>query len=321
MRRLMVVSLGLLLGAVPVAADELSVQVDPRANLSAYRTFQLRDGKIDSPRPELDNPLFIKKLRTTIRAALIERGLTETSDQPDLVVEFEVAGEDFSLTEATTVRGAGPEVGPVHRGHTRRRSDAAEHHRRGLARYLPRRRADRVEAGSEAPGRRQEADREVPSRPSLDVNRDDFVQLDRRHADRQDASHVVVRGVVPAVSRCTFYGRNPSGIRTRTVSGPTGIVSRSGPFIIIGLVRLTRCTVIDVRCRQAVTSMQPGPVTSTGAGSFVVHATRLREQPSVIGRHHFPERPVDVPRHVGDAAARRARAGRARAMSVRGTRG
>ena len=62
----------------------------------------------------------------------------------------------------------------------------------------------------------------------------------------------------------------------RTVSGPTGIVSRKGPFIIIGLVRLTRCTVIESRWRHAVTSMTPGPDTSTAGGSFEVHATRFR---------------------------------------------
>jgi hypothetical protein len=100
----------LALGAAVAHADDLSVVVDPAANLAAIRTFAFRTGRIDSPRPELNNSLFVKKLRTTIRAALVERGLTESSGPADVFVDFTVAGEDFAVGMPTPgLRGVGPQ--------------------------------------------------------------------------------------------------------------------------------------------------------------------------------------------------------------------
>jgi len=98
----------LLLGAAVVAADDLSVIVDPKTDFSAFKTFALRDQKIGSPRPELNNSLFAKKLSTTIRAALVERGLKEDARNPDMMVDYVLTGEDFSLSARGLVRGAGP---------------------------------------------------------------------------------------------------------------------------------------------------------------------------------------------------------------------
>jgi alpha-glucosidase len=50
-------------------------------------------------------------------------------------------------------------------------------------------------------------------------------------------------------TKLSFLGP-PSGRRTRTRCAPTGKSSRTGPFIIIGLVRLTRWTVSEFLCRQ-----------------------------------------------------------------------
>jgi len=109
-RRLSAACVALVLAWVSVtAADDLSVSVDPKANLSVFRTFALHSGKIDSPRPELDNPLFVKKMSTTIRAALTARGLKETADHPDLLVDYTVTGEDFSMGVPTPMRGVGPQ--------------------------------------------------------------------------------------------------------------------------------------------------------------------------------------------------------------------
>jgi len=97
-----------LVASAVVADDDLTIQVDPKADLSVFGTFALRNGKVTSPRPELDNPLFVKKLGTAIRAALVERGLKETPDRPDLHVDYSVAGEDFSMTAPPLARGTGP---------------------------------------------------------------------------------------------------------------------------------------------------------------------------------------------------------------------
>lgn len=110
MRRLAAAaSVGLMLGAVCLAADDLSVNVDPRADFSLFKTFALRDSKVDSPRPELDNSLFVKKLSVTIRAALTSRGLKEVTDQADLLVDFRVASEDITTSQRGGGRGIGPQ--------------------------------------------------------------------------------------------------------------------------------------------------------------------------------------------------------------------
>ena len=97
---------GVLLGlAAVVLADESSVQADPTTDFSVLRTFALRAQQVQSRREELDNPLFLKKLAAAIRRGLIAKGLTETRDRPDLLVDFTITGEDFGDAERRLVRG------------------------------------------------------------------------------------------------------------------------------------------------------------------------------------------------------------------------
>ena len=90
---------------VVAVADESSVQVDPTADFSALRTFAIRTQQVASRREELDNPIFLKKLAAVIRTSLIERGLTERADRPDVVVDFTVTGEEFGDVERRLIRG------------------------------------------------------------------------------------------------------------------------------------------------------------------------------------------------------------------------
>src|SRR5262249_23337974 len=83
-------------------------------------------------------------------------------------------------------------------------------------------------------------------------------------------------GVIPADSNRTLLAVTPSGTRTRTLCAGAGINSRNGPFIIIGFVRFTRCTVIECFCRHAVTSRMPGPLTATNGSSLLAHSTAFR---------------------------------------------
>lgn len=92
------------LTAAMLSADESNVQFDPRIDFAAFRTFSFRAQQVDSRRAELDNPLFLKKLATAIRRALIGKGLTETNGQPDIVVEFIVTGEEFGDVERRLIR-------------------------------------------------------------------------------------------------------------------------------------------------------------------------------------------------------------------------
>jgi hypothetical protein len=61
-------------------------------------TFAIRPGRIDSRKPELNNRLFLQKIDAAIRSALAAKGLKEAADRPDLVVNFSVASQDYSIT-------------------------------------------------------------------------------------------------------------------------------------------------------------------------------------------------------------------------------
>jgi hypothetical protein len=94
-----------------VRADDININYDPHVDFSVFKTFHVREKKITSARPELDNSLFVKMLERTIESALEAKGLTETEDLPGLFVDFRITGEDIS----TTRRGM-PIPGPGNRG-------------------------------------------------------------------------------------------------------------------------------------------------------------------------------------------------------------
>ena len=130
----------------------------------------------------------------------------------------------------------------------------------------------------------------------------------------------------------TFLGRDcadhlrllQNAIRWAANEPPPVVVEGPGLIDVTvwkrGFVRFTRWTVIESRWRQTVTSTRPGSLDSTGGGSFAAQRDRVPQQPQVIDAQDVPERAIDVPRDVDDAAAARGRGGRARACRV-GTRG
>lgn len=110
MTRLAFLSIGVLLCSTLLLADDLSIEYDPAADFSTFKTFELRPGNVSSQRPELDNPIFIKKLGGAIRTALVAKGLKE-ADHADVAVKYSVSGEDYSVA----VRSPGV-VAPSGRG-------------------------------------------------------------------------------------------------------------------------------------------------------------------------------------------------------------
>jgi hypothetical protein len=108
-RLLAAACVSLMLGAVRLSADDLNVVVDPKADFSKFRTFSFRVGKIESARPEIDNPLYAARMTKTIRAALATKGLKEIPDRPDLFVEYSIASEDVNTTQRGGGRGIGPQ--------------------------------------------------------------------------------------------------------------------------------------------------------------------------------------------------------------------
>ena len=82
-----------------VFADEHSIVFDDHTDFLKLRTFAIRDGKCDSTQPELNNPLYLKKIADTIRTALAAKGMKETKDQPDLFVDYRVVGTELSTAD------------------------------------------------------------------------------------------------------------------------------------------------------------------------------------------------------------------------------
>jgi hypothetical protein len=79
-----------------LSADDRNVDFDHHTDFSTLKSFALRDGKVNSPSPELNNPLLVRKIGDAIRAMLVAKGLRETAQDPDLFVDYSIAGEDFS---------------------------------------------------------------------------------------------------------------------------------------------------------------------------------------------------------------------------------
>jgi hypothetical protein len=90
---------GLLLCSSVLLADDRHVDFNANTDFSSIKTFAIREGKVNSQKPELNNRLFVQKLGEAIRAELTARGLKETADRPDLFVDFSIAGMDYSTVE------------------------------------------------------------------------------------------------------------------------------------------------------------------------------------------------------------------------------
>jgi hypothetical protein len=82
-------ALGLLvLLATPLWADSHHVEVDARADFTAFKTFVIREGRASSRNAEINNQLLLTKIQDSIRTGLTTAGLRETPNRADLVVTF-----------------------------------------------------------------------------------------------------------------------------------------------------------------------------------------------------------------------------------------
>jgi len=99
MRSTMLV-MAMLLAVVELAADDRSVTFDKGTDFALLTTFLVRDVRVTSSRPELDNALFAMQVHDAIRDALTAKGLKETATRPQLVVDSTVTGMDYSVGPA-----------------------------------------------------------------------------------------------------------------------------------------------------------------------------------------------------------------------------
>jgi hypothetical protein len=94
----------LAISSATLVADDHSVTFDEHTDFSKLRTFAIRNVKCDSTRPELNNPLYFKKIADTIRTALTAKGLKEISDRPYLFVDYHIYGTELSTTDQPSRR-------------------------------------------------------------------------------------------------------------------------------------------------------------------------------------------------------------------------
>jgi hypothetical protein len=83
--------------AVVLAADDRSVLFDPDVDFSAFKTYVLYEGKVQSRQPEITSQITLKRIADAIHTALASKKLKNTSDQPDLIVEYSVTTADFQV--------------------------------------------------------------------------------------------------------------------------------------------------------------------------------------------------------------------------------
>jgi hypothetical protein len=78
---------------------ETNISFAAGTDFRSLKSFTIRDGAIASDKPEINNRLFRQRLETSIRAALLKKGLTETRDKPDVWVTYSVRDKEVRAVE------------------------------------------------------------------------------------------------------------------------------------------------------------------------------------------------------------------------------
>ena len=81
--------LTLVLPAAVMVADDRTIIFDEHLDFSTLKTFSIRDGRIGTSEPALNNALVREKILDAIRSQLTARGLAE-SPASDVIATFEL---------------------------------------------------------------------------------------------------------------------------------------------------------------------------------------------------------------------------------------
>jgi hypothetical protein len=84
---------------LPVARAESDISFAAGTDYRSLKTFAIREGSIVSDKLEINNRLFRQRLESSIRAALLKKGLKETPDKPDVWVTYSVRDKDVRGVE------------------------------------------------------------------------------------------------------------------------------------------------------------------------------------------------------------------------------
>ena len=80
--------MAVLLTALPALAQNVTVEFDPAAEFSRYRSFAIRDGQLNSKNPALNSELVKKRIEAAIERSLTAKGLKVAPGGGDLTVRY-----------------------------------------------------------------------------------------------------------------------------------------------------------------------------------------------------------------------------------------
>ena len=93
-------------------AQKVTLEFDQSADFSQFKTFAIRQGRLNSKNPALNSDLVRKKIDAEIRKRLTQKGLTEVETRPDLNVRYTLGAARRRQVEAYPAgwRGLGTRI-------------------------------------------------------------------------------------------------------------------------------------------------------------------------------------------------------------------
>ena len=88
------------LAACGMYAQKVTVEFDHAADFSKYKTFTLREGRLNSRNPALNSDLVKKQIDTAITRVLTAKGLTIAAERADLNVRYTLGAARKTEVEA-----------------------------------------------------------------------------------------------------------------------------------------------------------------------------------------------------------------------------
>jgi hypothetical protein len=86
--------------AASAFAQKVNIEYDQSIDFSKYKTFAIRDGRLNSKNPALNSELVKKKINVDIERDLSKRGLEVTDGRSDLNVRYTLGSMRKVETEA-----------------------------------------------------------------------------------------------------------------------------------------------------------------------------------------------------------------------------
>jgi hypothetical protein len=87
-------------GPAALWAQKVNTEFDDAAPFSDYKTFAMRNARLNSKNPTLNSELTRKRIQNDIRRRLGEKGLVEVTEKPDLNIDFTLGTVRKLETEA-----------------------------------------------------------------------------------------------------------------------------------------------------------------------------------------------------------------------------